>query len=367
MFDIAFFKNTQGLKREIVGGGYGLKDVETIYSDLEMQRNRKPYLFSIETTNNCNMTCVMCPRTTKMTRKIENMKPEVFKRVAEQITPHSLEFYEKWTGFVEQDLNIYQSDRGENPFYFFISSQAVTMHGFGEPLFDTLLLERVEMLTEKNIPSYFSCNPSNININKIEALFKAGLKFIKFSIDSLSDEKMKAVRGQQADFSVAIKKILQVLDIKEKGNYPATIVACMIKMDGDQNREAEEFIRTWKDKNVYAYIKSLDNQWYVNDPDREKAKSHYESQYCEFAWMSMSVMVDGTVVPCTQDFNCEMKMGNVMEQSLEEIWNSDNYKKFRMMHINGNVPKEYRCKERCDLKLVADYLTLNKAIELNDV
>ncbi len=357
MFDIAFFKNTYGIKREIVANRYVLENAGEIFSALEQHRSPKPHLFSIETTNNCNMTCVMCPRTTEMTRKIENMRPEIFERVAEQITPHAPGLFKEWTGFVENELGIHQRNAGENSFYFFISSQAVTMHGFGEPLFDPLLNERVAILTDKSIPSYFSCNPSNININKIDKLFKAGLKYIKFSIDSISDDKMKEVRGRQADFSGAMKKILQVLDIKEKGRYPATIVACMIKMDKDQDPEAEEFIRTWKGKDVYAYIKSLDNQWYVNDPDRDKAQSHYESQYCEFAWTSMSVMVDGSVVPCTQDFNCEMKMGNVMEQSLEEIWNSDKYKEFRMMHITGDVPKEYRCKERCDLKLVADYLT----------
>ena len=356
MFDISFFKNTYGLKQEITAHKFKPEDREKIFSRFELQRNPKPYLFSIETTNNCNMTCVMCPRTTEMDRKIENMDSQIFSRVAEQISPHKKKNFNEWESFVVNQLGIEQDRKGENPFYFFISSSAVTMHGFGDPLFDLSLKERVQLLTDKNIPTYFSCNPSNIHLEKIEALFQAGLKYIKFSIDSLSDEKMKEIRGSQADYTSALHKMQQVLDIKEKGNYPVTIVMCMIDTGKAKNREAEEFVQTWKGKDVYAYIKSLDNQWYMDEAEKEKTRSHYESQYCEFPWTSLSVMVDGTVVPCTQDFNCEMSMGNVMEQSLEEIWNSEKYKEFRMMHISGNIPKEYRCKERCDLKLVADYL-----------
>lgn len=356
MFDVNFFQNTFSLKKEIIAYQWRTENYAELLSRFEQQRSVKPYLFSIETTNNCNMTCVMCPRATEMNRKIENMDKEIFKKVVAQIFPYKKEVFNDWVNFVKKELDVHQGERGENPFYFFISSKAVTMHGFGEPILDPFLKERVEILSKRGIPTYFSCNPSNINLKKIEALFHAGLKYIKFSVDSLSDKRMKEIRGRRANYSRAHNKILQVLDLKERGDYPATIVTCMIKLDSNQNEEAEEFLRIWKNKDVYTYVKSLDNQWYFNDQKSEKAKSHYESQYCEFPWTSLSVMVDGTVVPCTQDFNCEMPIGNVMDNSLEEIWNSEKYKELRMMHIRGKFPKNYRCTERCDLKIVADYL-----------
>ncbi len=356
MFDIKFFQNTFHLKKKITAHQWSAKNYSELFLKFEQERNLKPYLFNIETTNKCNMTCVMCPRTTEMSRKIEDMNKKVFNRVAEQIFPHKKTEFDKWVHFVRKEIGMDVKDRGENPFYFFISSKAVTMHGFGEPLFDPLLKERIENFSAKGMLTYFSCNPSNINLKKIEGLFKAGLKYIKFSIDSISDEKLKEIRGRRADFSQAYDKILGVLDLKEKGSYPVTIVICMIKLNRDVDKEAEEFFKIWRGKDVYAYIKSLDNQWYFKNEKSEQAKSHYESQYCEFPWTSLTVMVDGTVVPCTQDFNCEMPMGSVMDKSLEEIWNSEEYREFRMMHITGKFPRNYRCKDRCDLKIVADYL-----------
>ncbi len=356
MFDISFFQEAYNLKKDIISNKLNASDCDIIFSSFEQHRSKKPFLFSIETTNICNMTCLMCPRTTEMNRKIQNMDMAVFKRVAEQIFSHDQILFNKWVNFIENQLDIREGDEGENPFYFLISSMAVTMHGFGEPLLDSDLKERIETLTKHGIQTYFSCNPANVNIEKIRSLFEAGLNCIKFSVDSINEDKMKEIRGSKADHSKALEKIHDVLKMKKEGNYHAKIIACMIKLNKDQDKEADEFMKVWENEDICSYIKSLDNQWYYKDQKSEKAKSHYESQYCEFPWTSLSVMVDGTVVPCTQDFNCEMTMGNVMEQSLEEIWNSEKYKNFRMMHIKGEFQKNYRCKNRCDIRQVADFL-----------
>ena len=73
--------------------------------------------------------------------------------------------------------------------------------------------------------------------------------------------------------------------------------------------------------------------------------SHYEKQYCEYPWTSLTIMADGNVVPCTQISNNEIVLGNVKENTLEEIWNSKKYKNFRQMHIDGKFPKGHKCKE----------------------
>jgi radical SAM protein with 4Fe4S-binding SPASM domain len=84
--------------------------------------------------------------------------------------------------------------------------------------------------------------------------------------------------------------------------------------------------------------------------------SHYEAQYCEFPWTSLTVMADGSVVPCTQDYDTEMVLGNVNEKTLKEIWNGESCKKLRQMHITGKFSKNHKCQERCDQKKLYQYL-----------
>ena len=64
----------------------------------------------------------------------------------------------------------------------------------------------------------------------------------------------------------------------------------------------------------------------------------------------MSIMWDGTVVPCGQDFNNEMDMGNVHDQTLYDIWNGEEYKKFRLNHLTQET--KVKCFGRCDMKVI---------------
>lgn len=358
MFDINFFKNTHSLKSKIVNKSYGLNDESFIFNELEKLRNNEIYIFNLETSNNCNMRCIMCPRTTQMTRKIQTMNDEDFEEIISQLKPHTKEEFEEFIKFIYDEYGIDKTTRSENAFYFFTSSRCLTLHGFGEPLIDPNIIKRIKACKQKNIPTYFSCVPANINVEKITNLMQNGLDVIKFSIDALDDMEAKAIRGKRNNFTEAYLKIQEILKIKKEQNLKTLIICTMLDLSTDKNsiNKQKRFIEIFKDQDVFAYVKSLDNRWYNDLDESLKNKSHYESQYCEFAWSSLTVMANGEIVPCTQDYNTEMSFGNIKEKSLKEVWNSKEYENFRKWHINGNFPKGHKCKERCDIKKIYQYL-----------
>jgi radical SAM protein with 4Fe4S-binding SPASM domain len=357
MFDINFFQNTQKLKENIVSREYSEIDSKYLFESLEKLRNKKPYVFNLETTNNCNMKCIMCPRTTAMTRNITTIDDENFESVIQQIKPHTKEEIDKFLEFINEEYGINELSRSENAFYFYVSSTCITLHGYGEPLIDPNIVSRVQLATKYKIPTYFSCVPSNIDIDKISILMKSGLTVIKFSIDSLDDMEAKEIRGKKNNFTDAYVKILEILDLKKEFNYQTKIICTMLDLSTDTKslEKQKRFIELWSDKDVFAYVKSLDNRWYNDLDENLQNKSHYESQYCEFPWTSLTIMSNGNVVPCTQDYDTEMVFGNIKNNSLEDIWNSDKYKEFRQWHIDGNFPKGNKCNERCDLKKIYFY------------
>ena len=174
----------------------------------------------------------------------------------------------------------------------------------------------------------------------------------------MDERKIQKIRGKRADFEDSIEKILKLLDIKRKKNLKTLLVPCMIDLAmGENDKEMHnKFLKFWKDKEVFAYIKSQDNRWlYENDKDL-KSKSHYSKQYCEYPWLSLSIMADGNVVPCTQISNHEIVLGNVKENTLEEIWNGKKYQELRKMHITGKFSKGHKCNEKCDMKKLYQYL-----------
>ena len=68
MFDIDFFQSVTTLKKKIVAGDFFISAADEIEKELDALRTKKPKVFNIETTNYCNMKCIMCPRTDLMTR-----------------------------------------------------------------------------------------------------------------------------------------------------------------------------------------------------------------------------------------------------------------------------------------------------------
>ena len=82
MLDINFYMKADAVIEKIRNGE--MKTVQEVYDALENIRSKNPVIYNIETTNRCNMRCKMCPRTTMMTRKIEDIDRETFINVIKQ-------------------------------------------------------------------------------------------------------------------------------------------------------------------------------------------------------------------------------------------------------------------------------------------
>jgi len=362
MFDIKFFMRSDEIKSHIIARDNNL-DQSEIIALFEKMRSRAPVVFNVETTNYCNMKCLMCPRTTLMDRKNEWISDDTFIKILNDVVPHNKEVMDEFDLFIHDNYKLLPDIKSEDSFYFYISSRFLTLHGFGEPIIDPKIIDRIHLCSDRKIPTYFSCVPANINVEKVISLMESGLGVIKFSLDSLDDENQKRIRGKMNNFSDAYEKILSILEYKKQNKKLKTkVVVTMIALDDDKEsiEMYSDFIELWKDKDVFAYIKSQDNRWYFEETGKIENKSHYNYQYCEFPWTSLSVMANGEVVPCTQDYNTELSFGNVNDRSLDAIWNSNEYKEFRKYHITGDFPDGHKCKERCDIKKIYQYFNDKK-------
>ena len=79
MLDINLYMKVHDLKYRVMQGEKFPR--EFLIEKLEEFRSPEPVMYNIETTNACNMRCEMCPRTTMMTRPVETMNKELFKKV----------------------------------------------------------------------------------------------------------------------------------------------------------------------------------------------------------------------------------------------------------------------------------------------
>ncbi len=362
MFDINFYKKSYPIKKDITSGKLNTNDVSQIEKELEILRNKAPTIFNIETTNYCNMKCVFCARTIYMKRKNIWIDDKLFEDLLDKVSNHKNENLKDFWSWLENDAKFNPSEVSENGFYFSVVSRCLILHGYGEPFLDKYLIKRLKACKKRNIPTYFSCTPATMTVDKAVKAMEAGLTVLKFSLDAMDDDEIKKIRGKKADYNGSIKKIHDLIKIKKQRGLKTLLVPCMIAIDNDEKskKKHDQFLNFWKDKDVFAYIKSQDNRWLFEQKKGLQNNSHYAQQYCEFPWTSATIMAEGNVVPCTQISNNEIVLGNVNKTPVDEIWNGEEYKKLRQMHITGNFPKGHKCIEKCDQVKLFEYLKKNK-------
>ncbi len=350
MFDIEFYMKVFEFKRQLMSGRK--EDRGYLLGKLEEYRSRYPVVYNIETTNACNMRCEMCPRTTMMTRPIESLDMATFTRVIDQIEPFSDNQWQKWENFVTENYGVARDDMSENHFFLYIIPKVLVLHGYGDPLLDRKMPERVRLMSERKIPSYFSCNPANIDIERTVETFENGLGYIKYSIEAADDILHKEVRGSASDFTGAYQKILHLLDLKEKRGYQTTIVITMLNLNKPwQEEQWQKLQDAFQGLDVYVYLKSQDQTWY--EDNQQLTRSIHWIEFCQFPWSSMTIKSNGEATECVEDFNNEIILGNARQESLCDIWNGAKYRKFREDHLS--LTEGIKCTEQCDMKLIGTY------------
>jgi len=354
MIDIRFYQEFYPYKQQLMDG-LKLSEVE-LSSILEACRQPDPVIYNIETTNLCNMRCQMCPRTTMMTRKNEELPMDIYKKVVGQIRPWTEDEWNTWQDFVELNYGIDRDEMNENHFFLYIIPQVIQLHGYGSPLLDKNIVGRVEELSAKGIPSYFSCNPSNIGVCGIERdveIFKAGLDYCKYSIESVDDSMHQEIRGKASDFSQAYNNILEIMNLKERHNLQTTIVITMLDLGREGQQEDWARLKEKFDGlDVYIYFKSEDQQWYRRQ--YHSTKSIHWLEMCQLPWSSMTIKSNGEIAMCMEDFNNEIILGDASAEALYDVWNSKKYEDFRSWHFSKEL--DIKCVNACDMKLMADYL-----------
>ncbi|MBN2439602.1 MAG: radical SAM protein [Deltaproteobacteria bacterium] len=245
----------------------------------------------IENTNCCNAQCVMCPRDT-LTRKRGFMEFELFEKIMKELSGAS-------------------------------RKPVVHLHGFGEPLLDTLLPERIKLAKTCGIKhTYIVTNASLLFPETSRKIIHAGLDTMKISFCGTDEESYHAtMRG--LDFKVALHNIKAFVRIRKelKKRTPKLILQYLPQeANGAKTEEFQSLWRSLLDKNAgdCMNLSSLDN---FGGGKSYNVVGERIVSVCFYPWMALSVLCDGRAVTCCVDYNGVQVVGDLNCQSVMEIWN----------------------------------------------
>ena len=188
---------------------------------------------------------------------------EIFEKALSNINPYNEDKLKEFWNWLENATPYKPDEVSENGFYFSVVSRCLILHGYGEPFLDKFLIKRLKKCKENKIPTYFSCTPATMTVEKAVAAMENGLSVLKFSLDAMDDDEIKKIRGRKANYNESIRKILEIIKIKKERNFKTILVPCMISFKNSEKDKKlhKSFLEFWKPYDVFAYVKSQDNRW----------------------------------------------------------------------------------------------------------
>lgn len=273
-------------------------------------------IHNIELTNRCPMKCVMCPRTTSMTREQGFMAFDVFRSIVDQ--------------FVECSPAL-------------LHTEVVWLHHFGEslthPEFDTF----INYAADRGLRVGLSVNPIMIKGSVARRLLASRPEVIYASLDGHDDESFARIRGIDNAYETSKRNLLDLLAKKAELGWNTKVVVSMINFP--MNSESIDRLKAyWEEQpGVDEFLMKDFTAWSgdVEDiaaltPDSAQSTPFPVFQ-CMTPWMYLSIAWDGDVVPCCFDYDKKYVLGNVRTQGLNEIWNGQPMQKLREEFLSGGV------------------------------
>jgi radical SAM protein with 4Fe4S-binding SPASM domain len=227
-----------------------------------------------------------------------------------------------------------------------------------EPLMDKDIFKRCKLIkttSKGKIKTGLVTNGSLFTKDKIDELVQSGIDELIFSIDALTEKTYKKIR-QGLDFNVVIQNIDNVIQSKYHGHLAVKFV-----VQKDNVEELEEFKQFWNKKRISVQVTDLRNRsgdltsfddirlQNVNNIFFGNILNYFLKKLvkgCSTPLTTFNILSNGDVILCCDDFSNKLILGNVKDTSIQDIWNSKQYKKIREMLFKGdyeNIPACRTC------------------------
>jgi radical SAM protein with 4Fe4S-binding SPASM domain len=242
-------------------------------------------------------------------------------------------------------FNILLNQLGEMKF---IPRVVVLYHG-GEPLLNKNLCTFVRVLMDYGVKkTAIVTNTSLLAKETIKDLLDSGLTDLTASYDGTSAKENDYIRTG-ANFINDSQNLLNLLKLKKAQGSPLNITISNVQVY--TKNEVKRLGNGYSDyslQNMPSYIKERfkefeDDLEYTSFPAMvwpgyDIISSPYKifvnecsdlSKICSLAFETITVLANGNVVPCCYDLRGDCVFGNILNNSIIDIWNNSKYTRFR--------------------------------------
>ena len=273
-------------------------------------RREFPSSILVETTLRCPADCVFCPNK-KIKNRPRDMSWELFKKIVDECR-----------------------GKGVEEFYPFIN---------GEPLACPFLEDALDYvsrtLPDASIGIY--TNGYLLDAKKSAMLLRNNVREVHFSIDGIS-KKVYEEHRRGLVYEQVIANVMSFL-VRCRRQQKKVVTRVVFTMTPGNKREVAAFRRLWKGLVDTVDVIPCDGR---GGEGREPAYTDFSRWGCFHVPYRTYILTDGSVVACCKDWAGYTVLGNVAEDSLQSIWNSGDYERFRE-DVSRGIFSNFEVCRRC--------------------
>jgi radical SAM protein with 4Fe4S-binding SPASM domain len=278
-----------------------------------------PVSVSIEPTTSCNLRCPECPSGLReFTRPTGMLDEKFFRSSIDAMSSHLM---------------------------------YLTFYFQGEPYLNPKFLDMVKYANSKRIYTSTSTNAHYLDDETAKRTVESGLERLIISIDGTTQETYSSYRigGKLSKVIDGTKNIMKWKKQLRSATPHVVFQFLVVKPNEHQVEEVKEMAFqlgvdevVLKTAQVYEYengnelIPTQDKySRYRQKPDGTWINKNKLENHCWKMWHSCVITWDGAVVPCCFDKDASHKLGMLNTFSLDQIWFSEPYQRFRSAVLKG--------------------------------
>lgn len=162
-------------------------------------------------------------------------------------------------------------------------------------------------------------------------LILAGLDVLEVSVNANSPKVYKLIGKKEEDFEKVKNNVLRFIKMRDAAGGH-TYVSVSIIDQPEAISEIPEFMNFWKDKVDRVILRT-----YHDFQGNNEGITLPQRYPCRVLWSRLNINYNGLVSICYNDWHNVSIMGdlNQKNQSIKEIWQSEEYSKYRKSHLDG--------------------------------
>jgi radical SAM protein with 4Fe4S-binding SPASM domain len=278
-----------------------------------------PTTVHIETTNKCNQTCVMCQHP-DMKRHVTSIDEEVALKAIDECA----------------EFGVYST-------HFFF---------FGEPFLNRRTIEYIKYAKEKGIPVVsVTTNLTSIKNTELERMVTEGLDSVHISFEGIDPDNYARIRGTDSYHRV-VRNLEKLLAFKKEHSSEKPWISLTYVRTNETDDQLNQFKSEWKEKvNNFHISPQFDylgraairkDQEFVNS-ERILDRGEEGRLPCRQLWLRLVVLSNGELVPCSQNMDGELTIGNIKETTIKEAWQGKKMAELRQQHLVNRIKKDCVC------------------------